>query len=98
MKKCSLGLLDTVMIALPSSAPLLRAQGEDRAPPFVEAQGLFEKNCATCHTTAASADQRAPDRQTLMKLTPEAIFSALNSVMGAQRLEPVSDCFREPHL
>src|ERR1700730_2477758 len=84
MKRYSLRLLATAMFVLLSSVPPLQGQGEDRAPPFVEAQGLFEKNCSTCHTTAASAAERAPARQTLMKLTPEAIFSALNSVMGAQ--------------
>src|ERR1700736_3825944 len=84
MKRYSLRLLATAMFVLLSSVPPLLGQGEDRAPPFVEAQGLFEKNCSTCHTTAASAAERAPARQTLMKLTPEAIFSALNSVMGAQ--------------
>jgi polyvinyl alcohol dehydrogenase (cytochrome) len=84
MKRYSLRLLATAMFVLLSSVPPLQGQGEDRAPPFVEAQGLFEKNCSTCHTTAASAAKHAPARQTLMKLTPEAIFSALNSVMGAQ--------------
>src|ERR1700761_8886360 len=44
-------------------------------------QRLFEQNCAMCH--AAQAADGTPDRATLNKMTPEAIYRALTS--GAMR-------------
>ncbi len=47
-------------------------------------QKLFEQRCTSCHGNASSL-QRAPDRPTLMKLTPEAVFAAL--ITGAMRVQ-----------
>lgn len=55
-------------------------------------QLLFEKNCAGCHAaqsapggTAGDTAGTAPDRATLGRMTPEAIFRAVSS--GAMRSE-----------
>lgn len=44
--------------------------------PAANAQSLFERNCASCHAAQTSG---APDRATLAKMTPEAIYRALTS-------------------
>lgn len=49
--------------------------------PRPNSQSLFEQTCATCH--AANAADGTPDRATLNKMTPEAIYRAMTS--GAMR-------------
>jgi len=44
----------------------------------LEGQMLFEQRCTTCHGNSNST-VRAPDRATLLKLTPEAVYSALET-------------------
>lgn len=67
---------------------LLIAAGHVLAQPAPRAnpQSLFESNCATCHT--AGGAQTAPDRATLGKMTPEAIYQALTS--GPMRQQAAS--------
>ena len=51
--------------------------------PAVNAQSLFEQNCAMCH--AGQTTGGAPDRDTLKKMTAEAVFKAMSS--GAMRTQ-----------
>ena len=44
----------------------------------IQALGVFEQRCGTCHTKPA-ADSRAPDRDSLRQRTPEAILDALTT-------------------
>jgi mono/diheme cytochrome c family protein len=55
-----------------------RAQVQVSGEHTLNGQKLFEQRCTTCHGNANSA-QRAPDRETLMKLTPEAVLAALTT-------------------
>ena len=43
----------------------------------IQALGLFEQRCGTCHSKPA-ADSRAPDRDSLRQRTPEAILDDSN--------------------
>jgi len=54
--------------------------------PAVNAQSLFEQNCASCH--AAQAVDGTPDRATLNKMTPETIYRAITS--GPMRQQAAS--------
>jgi polyvinyl alcohol dehydrogenase (cytochrome) len=53
-------------------------------------RGVFEQNCASCHVSG-SPDQRAPDRQTLMKLSPEAIYAALTTGPMSEQAKNLTD-------
>jgi mono/diheme cytochrome c family protein len=55
-----------------------RAQVQVSGGHTLNGQKLFEQRCTICHGNANSA-QRAPDRETLMKLTPEAVLAALTT-------------------
>ncbi|HWF10473.1 MAG TPA: PQQ-binding-like beta-propeller repeat protein, partial [Bryobacteraceae bacterium] len=59
--------------------------------PAANAQRLFDQNCASCHTAEPAAG--IPDRATLAKMTPEAIYRALTS--GAMR--PQAAALTEPN-
>ena len=49
------------------------------------AASMFQKNCATCHMSAAQAAARIPQLDVLKTLTPVAILRALETgVMKAQ--------------
>ena len=61
-------LLSVCMCAWPVSAS---AQA-------IQALGLFEQRCGSCHTKPA-ADSRAPDRDSLRQRTPEAVLDALTT-------------------
>ena len=65
-------------------APVLRAQVQISGGHTLNGQKLFEQRCTTCHGNPNSAE-RAPDRGTLMKLTPEAVLSALTT--GPMRVQ-----------
>src|SRR5580700_9149891 len=54
--------------------------------PAPNAQSLFEQNCATCH--AAQAAEGIPDRATLNKMTPEAVYRAVTT--GPMRSQAAS--------
>jgi polyvinyl alcohol dehydrogenase (cytochrome) len=51
---------------------------EDKPPAGAVAQKIFITNCMTCHEIGNSS-VRAPSRETLMKLTPEAVYAALTT-------------------
>ena len=68
-----------LFIVLPSYAQVQITGGHTS-----NGQKLFEQRCTTCHGNANAA-QRAPDRSTLMKLTPEAVFAALTT--GPMRVQ-----------
>jgi polyvinyl alcohol dehydrogenase (cytochrome) len=65
-------------------APVLQAQVQISGGHTLNGQKLFEQRCTTCHGNPNSAE-RAPDRGTLMKLTPEAVLSALTT--GPMRVQ-----------
>ena len=67
-----------VMALLLPLAGVAAAQEKAQSKGWVAAQILFEKNCSKCHGNANS-QVRAPARETLMKLSPEAIYAALTS-------------------
>jgi hypothetical protein len=54
------------------------AQEKEAATPALQGQGLFIENCSTCHKNANEAP-KAPNQQTLMQMTPEAVLSALTT-------------------
>src|SRR5258706_3323592 len=60
-----------LIIVMFSTPALLRAQ---------DAAALYRTYCASCHD--ASAQTRAPARDTLRQLTPERILDALESITG----------------
>jgi polyvinyl alcohol dehydrogenase (cytochrome) len=51
---------------------------EQNVIPVSPGQRLFEKHCTTCHGNPAVGD-RAPDLKTLVRLTPEAVYTALTT-------------------
>ena len=59
------------------------AQEQDRAPAEDEAEQIFARSCATCHSTIQSG--RTPSRFSLGQLTPRAIVATLED--GAMRAE-----------
>ena len=63
-----LALIATVLLG---AASLAEAQA-------IQALGIFEQRCGTCHTKPA-ADSRAPDRDSLRQRTPEAVLDALTT-------------------
>jgi len=70
--------LCAVLIALLPAAASAVAQES----PFVSAR-LFEQTCAACHGNPAF--ERAPDRATLRRMTPEAIYDSLTT--GSMRVQ-----------
>jgi polyvinyl alcohol dehydrogenase (cytochrome) len=59
------------------SPGLARGQ-EESVIPIPPGQRLFEKHCTTCHGNPAMED-RAPDLKALVRLTPEAVYTAVTS-------------------
>jgi polyvinyl alcohol dehydrogenase (cytochrome) len=59
------------------SPGLARGQ-EESVIPISPGQRLFEKHCTTCHGNPAMGD-RAPDLKALVRLTPEAVYTAVTS-------------------
>src|SRR5262245_59302097 len=63
-------------------------------PAFASAQvitgiALYEQHCSTCHS-APAAGSRAPDRQALGQLSPEAILEAITTGPMAVNAEGMS--------
>jgi polyvinyl alcohol dehydrogenase (cytochrome) len=56
----------------------------------IQALGVFEQRCGTCHTKPAE-DSRAPDRESLRQRTPEAILDALTSGSMKVNAEGLTD-------
>jgi len=80
VKRTHLFLCSACVVALSWLALPVGAQ--DLAPPAIKGQKLFMARCAACHVKAGA---RAPDQQTLLKLTPEAVYMALTT--GAMRIQ-----------
>jgi polyvinyl alcohol dehydrogenase (cytochrome) len=78
VKRFLFALLGVLMAMFLPWAGAVSAQEQAHPAGWVAAQITFEKNCASCHGNA-SADTRAPNRETLMKLAPETIYAALTS-------------------
>jgi len=61
---------------------------------------LYEQHCSTCHS-APAAGSRAPDRQALGQLTPEAILDAITAgpmAVNAEGMSPVEKRALAEHL
>jgi polyvinyl alcohol dehydrogenase (cytochrome) len=68
--------LSCAFAALIAACP---ARGQEQnVIPVSPGQRLFEKHCTTCHGNPAVGD-RAPDLKTLVRFTPEAVYTALTS-------------------
>ena len=94
MKRYSLALLSVVwaigsFAVLPANAQ--QQPEEDKPPAGAIAQKTFITKCMTCHEIGDSS-VRAPSRETLMKLTPEAVYAALTTgPMTAQARDLTDD-------
>jgi polyvinyl alcohol dehydrogenase (cytochrome) len=53
-------------------------------------QGLFTRNCMTCHG-ARAAEMRAPDTATLMKFSPEAILASITTGIMREEAKDLTD-------
>ena len=78
MRRRLLGPLSTAILLLLWPMLAARAQDSDLVPPFIKGQELFVEKCTRCHGNATAA-VRAPSMQTLMRLTPEAVYAALTT-------------------
>jgi polyvinyl alcohol dehydrogenase (cytochrome) len=65
-----------LFLVLPAGAQ--QQPEEDKPPAGAIAQKIFITNCMTCHGIG-SGEGRAPSRETLMKLSPEAVYAALTT-------------------
>jgi polyvinyl alcohol dehydrogenase (cytochrome) len=75
------------------AAPPARAQQkveEDKPPAGAIIQKTFIAKCMTCHGIGSS-EGRAPARETLMKLTPEAVYAALTTGPMVAQSKDLSD-------
>ncbi len=63
---------------------------EDKPPAGAIAQKIFIANCMTCHEVGNSSG-RAPSRETLMKLTPEAVYAALTTGPMTEQAKNLTD-------
>jgi len=79
------------MLLLLPLAGVAAAQEKAQPKGWVAAQIQFEKNCSKCHGNANSQAQ-TPTREALMRLSPEAIYTALTSgSMSAQARDLTDD-------
>lgn len=69
-------ILTSMAVSLPARAQ--QKTEEDKPPAGAIIQKTFITKCMTCHGIGSS-EGRAPTRETLMKLTPEAIYAALTT-------------------
>jgi polyvinyl alcohol dehydrogenase (cytochrome) len=96
-------LLFTVALFFPLATPL---KGAQQAPPppligpmaRIAAQGVFNKNCASCHLNVKSSAEEtaptgrsAPSTDTLGQMTPEAIYAALTTGVMAQQARALTN-------
>ncbi|HXW62834.1 MAG TPA: PQQ-binding-like beta-propeller repeat protein [Candidatus Acidoferrales bacterium] len=58
--------------------------------PTPPGQTVFGQHCASCHTNPSTTN-RAPDLTTLMKLTPEKIYTAVTAGSMVVPAQPLSD-------
>jgi polyvinyl alcohol dehydrogenase (cytochrome) len=68
----------------------VRAQEKEAATPALQGQGLFFENCSGCHKNADESPQ-APSQQSLMRLRPEAVLSALTTGPMAVQAKDLTD-------
>ena len=71
-------------------ASIVFASAAPASAQAIQALGLFEQRCGTCHTKPA-ADSRAPDRDSLRQRTPEAILEALTTGSMKVNAEGLTD-------
>jgi len=64
--------------------------GEDKPPAGAIIEKAFITKCMNCHRIGISSEQ-APSRETLMKLTPEAVYLALTSGAMVMQAKDLSD-------
>ncbi|MDE3169828.1 MAG: PQQ-binding-like beta-propeller repeat protein, partial [Acidobacteriota bacterium] len=74
------------------TAPAVRAQlkGGGGVLPVAPGEQVFGKTCAQCHAGPHPAN-RAPDEQTLEKMTPEAIYASVTTGVMAPAAKSLTD-------
>src|SRR5258708_21532478 len=93
MKGNSWALCGTGLILCWIAVPPIFAQQkveEDKPPAGAIIQKTFITKCMTCHGIGSS-EGRAPTRETLMKLTPEAVYAALTTGPMVAQSKDLSD-------
>jgi polyvinyl alcohol dehydrogenase (cytochrome) len=73
-----------------SNACAQQKEEEDKPPAGAIIQKTFINKCMGCHPIGNSAGQ-VPSRETLMKLTPEAVFAALSTGSMVAQAKELSD-------
>jgi polyvinyl alcohol dehydrogenase (cytochrome) len=73
-----------------SNAYAQKKEEVDKPPAGAIIQKTFIIKCMTCHRIG-STEGRAPSRETLMKLTPEAVYAALTSSPMVEHAKNLSD-------
>lgn len=73
---CVLGAAWAVLLAM--AAPSFAQEIANNPLPTPPGQVVFGRHCASCHDNPAMSD-RAPDRRSLMKFTPEKIYAAVTT-------------------
>jgi polyvinyl alcohol dehydrogenase (cytochrome) len=84
----SMGLIWLTWAA--SNASAQQKEEEDKPPAGAMIQKTFIGKCMSCHQIASS-EGRAPSRETLLKLTPEAVYTALTTGPMAAQANDLSD-------
>jgi polyvinyl alcohol dehydrogenase (cytochrome) len=82
------GLILFGMAAMPTHAQ--QKAEEDKPPAGLAIQFTFISKCMTCHAIGNS-EGRTHSRETLMKLTPEAVYAALTTGPMATQAKDLSD-------
>ena len=93
MKRHSWAMFGAGLILCGMAAPPIRAQQkveEDKPPAGAIIQKTFITKCMACHGIGSS-EGRAPTRETLMKLTPEAVYAALTTGPMVTQAKDLSD-------
>ena len=73
-----------------SNALARQKEEVDKPPAGAIVQKTFINKCMNCHQIAKSSG-RAPSRETLMKLTPEAVYMALSKGPMAEQAKDLTD-------
>lgn len=93
MSRYSWAVLSAALFLCGIAIPAICAQQkveEDKPPAGAIIQKTFITKCMTCHGIGSS-EGRAPTRETLMKLTPEAVYAALTTGPMATQAKDLSD-------
>ncbi len=73
-----------------SNAYAQQGEEEDKPPAGAIIQKTFITKCMSCHQIGSS-EGRAPSRETLMKLSPEAVYAALTTGSKVTQAHSLSD-------